>query len=90
METAEADGEDPVLPFRFRISTDRIWADGAVKLHTTEMKMTLPGGIDLLQSALTTLREEKEVERRNYEEKIEALDKKIGQLAALAFIPEGA
>ena len=89
MEQEVAEGEEYPIPFKFKLSTGKLWTDGAIKLHTQDISVVCPGGIDLLASALATLREEKEVERRAFEKRIVELDQKIQSLAMLTYIPEG-
>ena len=88
MEQEVDAGEPHPIPFKFKLSTGKVWTDGAVKLHTQDISVVCPGGIDLLSSALATLREEKEEERRNFEKRIKELDDKIQALAMLTYIPE--
>lgn len=90
MEREVAEGDAHPTPFKFRLSTGKVWTDGAVKLHTQDISVVCPGGIDLLSSALATLREEKETERKAFDLRMEELDQKIQALAFLTYIPEGA
>jgi len=87
MECEREEGNPHPVPFEFEIRTERSWRDGAVKLHTVKITVTCPGGIDLLQSALNTLREEKEEERRKFERRMSELDQQIASLAMLEYIP---
>ena len=89
MEQETIEGDAHPIPFKFKLSTGKLWTDGAVKLHTQDISVVCPGGIDLLSSALATLREEKEEERRTFEKRIAELDMKIQALAMLTYIPEG-
>jgi hypothetical protein len=88
MECEVEQGIAHPVPFSFRLSTVTLWTDGAVKLYTTDISVVCPGGIDLLASALNTLREAKEEETKTFNARIAELDQKINALAVLVFIPE--
>jgi hypothetical protein len=77
-----------VHPFRFELRTGHVWEEGAVKLHETDVSVMLPANIDLLAQAVETLRETKRQEQRQFDERMEQLEKQIRSLSMLEYNPE--
>lgn len=78
--------EDP--PFTYRVCTDRPWGDGCVKVHETEVNITIPEGIDITKAAILTLQAaQKEVRKEAYD-KVAELAKQIDNLLLLEHKPE--
>ena len=79
----------PPFPFNYEIRTDRSWSEGAVCIHTQDIVVELPGGLDLLSAALKTLRDAKREILAEAERKCCEIDEKIQKLALLEYNPDG-
>ncbi len=86
-EMEQSEEKEPA-PFKFTLRTSAPYQDGAVKLNTQEIMVILPGGIDLLTAALSTLKEQMEVERKTCDSRIAELQKQVDALALIEYIPE--
>jgi len=82
--------EEGELPFRYVVKTDfdTPWQDGSTKVHTVETTLIVPAGIDLLASAIETLKEQIKTTRKESNEKIAKYEKQITNLALLEHKPE--
>ena len=72
-----------VFKYRLKGDCDRCWDDGAVKVHTQEIVVTVPDGIDLRERAVATLTEEQERIERECKERVANLEKQIRALLCL-------
>ena len=77
------------LPFRYQVNTDghTPWQDGATKVHTTEVTVIVPAGIDLLASAIDTLKEEIKRTKDEAKVRVEKFEKQIANLSLLEHKP---
>lgn len=88
MDTEREEGVSNPLPFKFQLSTGTVYTTGAIKLHEVEVSAWLPDGIDLLQAALKTLKEEMEHERASHDMKMADLQRRMDSLLLLTHDPE--
>lgn len=80
--------ENPnAIPFRYELSTSRMWATGAVKVHEDDIAMVVPEGIDLLTKAVDTMKEEIAVTRADAQKKVEEIQERINSLLLLEYQP---
>ena len=75
------------LPFRYEARTEKCWQDGAVKLHEEEVTVWVPEGIDLLEKAVETLKDEIKDVKKTADERVEDLQQQINNLLMLEYTP---
>ena len=64
------------------------WETGAIKVHTFEVKGTVPAGINLIEAALQTIEDKKnEIQARAFRE-VQDLEKEKEKLLKLTYRPE--
>lgn len=89
-ESYEMNEEDPnALPFQYQIMSNRPYKDGSVMVSETEISLWVPEGIDLLEKAIETLKEEIKDTRASAEIRCESLQKQINNLFLLEHKPKG-
>lgn len=86
----EISTSDDGCPFQYKVYAgySSPYQDGAIKLHTTETVVTVPGGIPLLEKAIETLKEAIEEELRESQKKVANMQARIDALALIEYIPE--
>jgi len=84
----EIEQSEDGCPFEYVIRLTEPYQDGAIKLHTAEVIVSLPEGIPLLDKAIETLKEAIDTERKNSRERVEAMQKQIDTLALIEYQPE--
>ena len=79
----------PTGEWAYELSTSpKIYRKGAVKGCEHEVTLVCPAGIDLVQSAVNTLRAEQDVIRKQKDEQIQELEFAVLQLLQLTYQPE--
>lgn len=73
------------MPFNYKIMTtmNTPWQDGSVKVHEAEMVMYVPAGLDLLEKAVETLKEQIKETRAEAQSKIHKYEEQINNLMLL-------
>lgn len=73
-------------PFSYELSTNSSyhWTTGAVNVHTEEVVVMLPEGINLYEKAMETLYKAKEDAGKQYLEQLAQIDRQIDSLKLLA------
>lgn len=82
-----ADKSEPPFSYHLYAGTTP-YQEGAVKVSTQEVTLSVPAGINLLQAALDTLEDAKVRAREAYMEKVRSLDVQIQNLRQLTHQPE--
>ena len=90
IEEEVEDGNPRPFPFRFILSTSRVWEEGAVELTQKEISIYLPDGIDLLQAAMDTLRRAKSQILAEAEKKCQEIDEQMQRLMMITYQPQPA
>lgn len=76
-------------PFSYALYTGTVpYQDGAVKVHSYDVTLEVPAGINLLQAAMDTLEDAKVKARETYMEQIRKLDQQIKNLQMITHQPE--
>lgn len=77
-------------PFNYELSTNSTyhWRTGAVCVHTTDVEVALPGGINLYIKAIETLETAKKAALDEYVRKETEINKQIEQLKMLTHMPD--
>ena len=70
-------------PFKYSARVGNPWITGAVKVKSITVTIRVPGGIDLVQKAVETLREERKEALQECEKKCVELDQQINRLLQL-------
>jgi hypothetical protein len=81
-----ADKSEPPFSYRLYAGTSP-YQEGAVKVSTQEVTLSVPAGINLLQAALDTLEEAKVRAHEAYITKCMELDQQIQSLRQLSYQP---
>ena len=70
------------MPFKYQIMTSggSPWQDGSVKVHEKEITMYVPAGLDLLEKAVETLKEQIKETRAEAQSKIYKYEAQINNL----------
>lgn len=73
-------------PFNYELSTNKSyhWSTGAVCVHTEEVTLVLPEGINLYEKAMETLYAAKEEAGKDYLRRLAEIDKQIEGMKLLA------
>lgn len=73
-------------PFTYEFSTNKMyhWQTGAVCVHTEEITIMLPEGINLYEKAMDTLYAAKEEAGKDYMAKLASIDEQINKMKLLA------
>ena len=78
--------DDP--PFTYAVRTDKPYSDGCVMVFETEITLTVPEGIDLVQAAVATLNEAINEVNAQAAVSVADLREKIKGLQLLEYKPE--
>ena len=71
------------MPFNYKIMTGPCstpWQDGSVKVHEADMTMYVPAGLDLLEKAVETLKDQIKETRAEAQSKIVKYEAQINNL----------
>lgn len=76
-------------PFEYELYSEYAspWKQGAVKVNTLAVTLTVPAGLNLIQKAVETLKEAQDELRKECVEKVEKLEDRIKELALLTHQP---
>ena len=77
------------MPFDYKIFTNMNtpWQDGSVKVDTQEVDLWVPAGVDLLEQAIETLKEQIKETRAEAQSKITKYEQQIEQLTLIEYKP---
>ena len=75
-------------PFNYEVRTSKAWSEGAVKIHEADVKIVIPGGIDITKAAIETLREAQKEVRLEADQKVSDLADRINELLMLEHKPD--
>lgn len=82
-------GIENVVPFNYKITAHSThYAIGAVKICEFDVIGTVPEGVDLIQAAVKTLREEIDEVQKEAKQKVDELNERIRKLAMITYQPE--
>lgn len=76
------------LPFYYEIKSYDYGDERSVRIHEQNVIVTIPSGIDVTLACIDNLKEQIEVVRKEAEEKVENLEKRIRALALIEYQPE--
>lgn len=81
--------EPDVDPFEYELfsGSNKPWRDGAVKVNTETVTLHLPGGLNLVQKAVETLREAQVEIQTEATKNVAALEERIRELGLLTYQP---